>query len=168
LEIFSNFIHCLNIPYSSYSSRILFQDIISPFSFIDKANSSFYTTNKNTKGCNSVFSSLQTADKWKIRKMQLSNSVPQPAKFKSKFLLTCSVINILLFPLCVGLEVRVILSIIGLTQFKKKMQFNFYWLQGSKSIYSPRRMGIDDIYFGRITRLRHFMRVELLGKATVW
>ena len=37
--------------------------------------------------------------------LALESTPKSQAKFHSKFLLTCSIVNILIFPLCVGLEV---------------------------------------------------------------
>ncbi|XP_046463257.1 uncharacterized protein LOC124209357 [Daphnia pulex] len=67
----------------------------------------------------------------------VSYSVSEPTKLKSKFLLTCSVINILLFPICVGLEVAYPYMYQGIWG---SIAFFFAGILGFSTSYTPEKL----------------------------
>ena len=103
------------------------------------------------------------------RKMNLApESTPKSqAKFHSKFLLAYSIVNILIFPLCVGLEVIIVFSV-ELYFLKSLATVSTFWLhkiihfifKDRESTRRPRCLGIDHVYFDGITWLQHFIQAE--------
>ena len=96
-----------------------------------------------------------------IQNMQTLITFSEPFKLKSAFLLTCSVTNILLVPLCIGLEVRVINNnVTNSVLFVNRLTFYYLVSQGGAYFHLPRRMGIVHVYFDGYTRLQRFIHAE--------